>query len=83
MTVSSRLSGPPGASCATVPMRAFCGTLAEPDFGDQIAENELQKRGFAGAIAPHKAHLVAVGQGGRGLLEQEPSADSKGEIVDL
>ena len=37
ITVSSRLSGPPGASCATVPMRALRGTLTEPD-------SELQSR---------------------------------------
>ena len=30
-TVSIRLSAPPGASCATVPMRALRGSVMEPD----------------------------------------------------
>jgi hypothetical protein len=51
--------------------------------GNEFAENKLQKRGFTGAVAPHKADLMAIRQGGRSFLQQEPSADSKGEIVDL
>ena len=44
---------------------------------------EHAERGFSGAVAAHKADLVAGGNGGRGPLEQGAAFDGIGDVGDL
>ena len=62
-TVSSRLSGPSGASWASMPRRWPAGMRDLAAIGLQRAGDELQQGRFAGAVAPDQPGMMAVGQG--------------------
>ena len=44
--------------------------------GVDLARDQAQQRGLAGAVAAHKPNLVPVRNGRRGLLEQRPPLDA-------
>ena len=82
-TVSIRLSWPPGASCATVPMLAWRGTPIDPGLGAEFAQDQLQQGGFADAVAPDEADLVAFGKRHSGVVQEQAAADPVGEVIDM
>ena len=51
--------------------------------GCEIAGDELQQGGLAGAIAADETDLVAGGDRRRRRIENEPAFDAKGDVVDV
>ena len=82
-TQSIRLSSPPGASCATWPMRALRGIEMAPSSGADSPFDQAQQRRLAGAVAADEADLVAGRDCGRRPLEDRFALDAVGEIIDV
>ena len=82
-TTSIRLSGPPGASCATWPMRALRGRPIDAALRPDLAGDQAEEGGLAGAVAPDQAGLGAVRQRHGGVVDQQAMADPVGEVVDV
>ncbi len=51
--------------------------------GLQLARDQAQQRGLAGAVAADESDLVPGGDAGRGLVEEDTPLDAVGEIVDV
>ena len=59
-TTSIRLSGPPGASCASRPMRARAGMSIAPCSSADLARDRAEQRGLADAVAADQPDPRAV-----------------------
>ena len=65
---------------------ADAGALGQADVaivGRELAGDQAQQGGLAGAIAADEADLVASGNGGGRLVEQGAAFHPEGEIVDV
>ena len=51
--------------------------------GRDLARQHPQQRGLAGAVAADDAHLMAIRDGGRGLVEKQAAFDAIGEVVNV
>jgi hypothetical protein len=81
-TQSIKLSSPPGASCATWPMRALRGIEMAPSSGETSPFN---RRSSVVLPAPlrDEADLVAGRDCGRCPFEDRFALDPVGEIIDM
>ena len=50
--------------------------------GAEIAGDDLEQRGLAGAVAADEADARAVRDGGAGMVEQQAFAEAVGDVVD-
>jgi nucleoside-diphosphate kinase len=81
-TVSRSEVAEAGTSCATPPMRARDGQADLAPFERQLAPDQAEERGLARAVAADEAHLVAIGDEGRGALEKRPAGHGEADVVD-
>ena len=81
-TMSSRLSGPSGASCASRPMRPRGGSCTVAVLGRDFAGDGAEQRGLAGAVAPDQPDARAGRNMRRGAVEQQAAGDADRKIVD-
>ena len=65
------------AADAPAPRQADIAAL-----GAEIAGDDLEQGGLAGAVAADEADARAVGDGGTGMVEQQAFAEAIGDVVD-
>ena len=85
------IGGQHGLQQALRPVRRFLRDAADPGavgqadlagVGVQVAGDQLQQGGLAGAVAPDQAGLVAAGQREAGTLQKRAPGDPAGEVGD-
>ena len=81
-TTSIRLSGPPGASCASRPMRARAGMSIAPCSSAELAGDGAEQRGLADAVAADQPDARAVRNARRGAIEQQAAGDADRDVVE-
>ena len=59
------------------------GQADRPALRPDLAGNQAEEGGLAGAVRPHQAGLGAVRQRHRGVVDQQAMADPVGEVVDV
>jgi hypothetical protein len=64
-------------------MRAFFGTVHDPVSGCQLAQDQLEQGGLAGAIAAHEADLVPFRQRNGRVVDQQAPFDAVCQVVDV
>ena len=85
------IGGEHGLQQALRPFRRLLRDAADPrpvgqpdlaGIGVQVAGDQLQEGGLAGAVAPDQAGLVAAGQAHAGALEKRAPGDPAGQVGD-
>ena len=76
-----RLAAPPGACCATVPMRARAASLISPPSSGRSPGQREQRR-FAGAVAPDQADALPRPDRQRGAVEQRAAAEADHHVAE-
>ena len=85
------IGGQHGVEQALRPVRRFLGDAADAGavgqadlagVGVQVAGDQLQQGGLAGAVAPDQPGLVAAGQGHAGALQKGTPGDAAGQVGD-
>ena len=82
-TTSISGSGPPGASCATAPMRTPRGSDDAAALGRDLAPDDPEQGRLAGAVAADEPDPRPVRHREGGVIEEDPLADPVGQLVDV
>ena len=81
--VSSRLTGVAGCSCVHAGDARALRQADVAAVGRELAQDQLEQRRFADAIAPDQADLGAGRHGDAGVVEEAPSPGVENKVVDL